>query len=95
MAPRRFLADSKQKAKERKKMLETKNKQLEDAISYCKLNNCRGSKAINAGICPLIKSRITIDRRLDNPEGEKIGRRKDSSILTLEEEKKFSEIDKE
>ena len=87
MAPRRFLADSKQKAKERKQTTDKRKQQLEHAINYCELNNCRRAKAINAGICPLIKSRATIDRRLDNPDNQNIGRRNDSSILTSEEEK--------
>ena len=39
--------------------------QLNAALKYCKENNCRGKKAMNAGVCPLIKDPKTINRHLD------------------------------
>ena len=54
-------------------------------MSYCKAKNCRGFAAISAGICPDIKDKRTINRRL---VGEVIsGKEKQyCSILTDEEE---------
>ena len=63
-------------------MLEAKKKQLEDAISYCKLE-----KAMNTGICPLIKSRIAIDRRLDIQKEKRLGDERIHPYLHLKKRK--------
>ena len=37
-----------------------KMKQIEDAVKYCKENNCRGKQALSTGRFPLIKDHKTI-----------------------------------
>ena len=50
----RILHDSKVK----------KQNQLSKAVKYCLENNCKGYKAIESGLFPLIKDPRTINRRL-------------------------------
>ena len=44
---------------------DAKLKQIEEAVQYCRDNNCRGKKALSTGRFPLIKDHKTITRRLD------------------------------
>ena len=73
-------------AKMARKRTDAKNKQLADAVKYCKENNCRGHSALKTGQFPLIKDRETINRRLDGKvqNGEE---RSYCRILTDAEEK--------
>ena len=62
-----------------------KNKQINEAVEWCKTNGKRGYAAMSSGQFPLIKSKIVIDKRLDglvNTGTEK----QHLMILTLEEE---------
>ena len=65
MAPTTKSAKSKFEHQVKQKRICEREKQLREAVQYCITNNCRGSAAISAGVCPKIKSRITIDKRLD------------------------------
>ena len=49
----------------KQKRIDDKNEQLNKTIAFCIDNNCRGYAAISAGVCPDIKDRRTINRRLD------------------------------
>ena len=42
-----------------------KQRQIEEAVKYCKENNCKGKKALSSGLFPLIKDHKTITRRLE------------------------------
>ena len=42
-----------------------KSKQIQDAVNYCIENGCRGFKALNTGLFPMVKDRETINKRLD------------------------------
>ena len=64
---RTFKTDTKAKAKQHYKDSIERERQLLAAVNYCKKNNCRGIKAINNGICPMILDRRTINTRLDQP----------------------------
>ena len=68
-----------------RKHTNAKNKQLEDAVQWCRVNNARGKAALNTELFPLIKDRETINRRLDGKikNGEE---RSYCSIMTTEEE---------
>ena len=46
-------------------MIEEKERQLEDAIEWCKTSGKKGYAAIKTGLFPLIKDCGTIDRRLN------------------------------
>ena len=66
----------------------TRERELQDAVDYCRENNVRGWSAINAGICPSIKDCRTINKQLDN-EGPLLPRRQDWRIMTHVEEDSF------
>ena len=46
-------------------LYDQKQEQIVDAVEYCKLNKCRGKKALSTGKFPLVKDHKTITRRLD------------------------------
>ena len=48
-----------------RKSINQKNKQLEEAVAWCKERNVRGCAALKTGLFPLIKDRETIKHRLD------------------------------
>ena len=73
-------------AKVARKRTETKNKQLADAVNYCRENGCRGHSALKTGLFPLIKDRQTINRRLDG-KVQNGDERSYCTILTDAEEK--------
>ena len=81
----KIVGSSKAKAVIQRNILDQKTEQIVAAVEYCKVNNCRGKKALSTGLFPLIKDHKTITRRLD---GEVIsGHEKDHvSILLPEEE---------
>ena len=65
--------------------IDTKNKQLEEAVEWCRNNGKRGWAAINSGRFPLIKDPRTINKRLDGVI--QTGKEKEyCSIFTNEEE---------
>ena len=76
---------SKPEAHVKRKNILEKELQIEDAVSWCRNNNCKGHAALKTGMFPLIKDRGTIDRRLaglhQNIKKEHL------RILTMEEEK--------
>ena len=78
-------SNSKAKAEVNRKNYNEKLKQIEDAVKYCKENNCKGKSALKTGLFPLIKDHKTISQRLN---GEVIhGEEKTTqSILTVQEE---------
>ena len=47
-------------------VIEMKNKQLEEAVEWCRISNKRGWVAINSGKFPLIKDLRTINKRIDD-----------------------------
>ena len=59
--------------------------ELEEAVTYCRTNGCRGQKALASGLFPTIGCPKTINRRLDGKvtTGEE---KRYCSILTKEEE---------
>ena len=63
-----------------------KKKQIQDAVDYCKVNKCRGSKALNTGNFPLIKTYKTINRILDGKSPMPSHSKEYCSVLTVEEE---------
>ena len=65
MAPSKRSAKSKHEHHSKQKRINERERQLKAAVQYCINNNCRGSKAITAGLCSMIKSRLTINKRLD------------------------------
>lgn len=81
----KFKSSSKAKAEVNRKNYNKKLKQIEDAVKYCKENNCKGKSALKTGLFPLIKDHKTISQRLN---GEVIhGEEKTAqSILTVQEE---------
>ena len=81
----KVVGASKAKAAIQRNILDQKMDQVAAAVEYCKVNNCRGKKALSTGLFPMIKDHKTITRRLD---GEVIsGHEKDHvSILLPEEE---------
>lgn len=48
-----------------RKKTNLRNKQIEEAVKFCKENGVKGQAALNTGNFPLIKDRETINRRLD------------------------------
>ena len=76
---------SKARNKIQREIINVKEEQLNNAVSWCRENNRRGWAAINSGLFPLIKDLRTINKRLD---GEiRSGEEKNyCSILTNEEE---------
>ena len=68
-----------------RKHLFAKQKQLRNAVKWCKENGKRGYAAVNSGLFPLIKAYQTINKRLDGHITT--GKEKQyCSILTTEEE---------
>ena len=57
--------NSKAEAIVKRKMIEEKEKQIQEAVEWCKENGRKGYAAIMTGNFPLIKDRGTIDRRLN------------------------------
>lgn len=76
----------------KRKQINEKSSQIEEAVKWCEENGKRGYAALNTGRFPLIKDRDTIDRRL---KGEKINNKKEHlRILTPEEERSVIEFAK-
>ena len=48
-----------------KQHIDSKHKQIDDAVKYCIENSCRGYKTLLTGNYPLIKDARTINKRLD------------------------------
>ena len=65
--------------------------EMEEAVAWCKENECRGQKALASGLFPTIGCPKTINRRLDGKvvTGEE---KRYCSMLTLEEEKGILQI---
>ena len=57
--------ESKAEATVKRKNMQEKEIQLENAVKWCKDNNKKGHAALQTGLFPLIKDRGTIQRRLD------------------------------
>ena len=57
--------NSKSEAMVARKHTNAKNKQLEEAVAWCKDNNVRRHCTLKSGLFPFIKDRGTINRRLD------------------------------
>lgn len=76
--------NSKAEAIVQRKHINSKDYQIEQAVTWCKEHQKRGYAALKTGLFPLIKDRGTIDRRLDgkcnNPKKEHL------RILSPEEE---------
>ena len=69
-------------AKEKRSMWE---KDLQQAVTYCKQHNVRGGYVIRKGICKLVKDNRSINKRLDGTS--KLRKtREDCRILTVNEE---------
>ena len=62
-----------------------KDGELEEAVEWCRLNNCRGWKAKKSGLFPSIKDPRTINARLDGKVKNK-NERSYCKILTEQEE---------
>ena len=85
MAPARKVSKTKFDHKVKQKRIEGREKQLRAAVRYFRENNCKGSAAISAGICPDIKDPRTIKKYLNGELA--IGNEKEyCSVLTNDEE---------
>ena len=58
-------ANSKFEHKVKQRSMDTKERQGQLTVRYCKEKNCRSFAAISAGICPDIKDHRTINKMLD------------------------------
>ncbi|XP_066924340.1 uncharacterized protein [Clytia hemisphaerica] len=83
---------SKAEAAVKRKQINEKSAQIEEAVEWCKINGKKGYSALKTGRFPLIKDRGTIDRRLKE---KKINSKKEHQrILTPEEERSVVEFAK-
>ena len=55
---------SKAEAAVKRKQINEKSAQIEEAVEWCKINGKKGYSALETGRFPLIKDRGTIDRKL-------------------------------
>ncbi|XP_066924016.1 uncharacterized protein [Clytia hemisphaerica] len=69
----------------KRKNINQKELQIEEAVNWCKENRRKGHSALKTGMFPLIKDRSTIDRRLN---GNKVNSKKEHlRVLTPAEER--------
>ena len=81
--------NSKAEAIVRRKNINKKETQIEEAVNWCKANGKKAHSALKTGMFPLIKDRGTIDRRL---VGKNIKTKKEHlRILTVDEERSIVE----
>ena len=59
------MPNSKAEAIVKRKNINEKNLQIQEAVRWCKENSKRGHSALQTGTFPLIKDKETINRRLD------------------------------
>lgn len=76
--------NSKAEATVKRSFINLKEKQIEDAVLWCKDNKKSGYSALKTGLFPLIKDRGTIDRRLNGKV--KNLKKEHLRILTCDEE---------
>ena len=72
------------------KMTDRKN-QLIRALEYCEQNSCRGNKALNTGLFPLVKSLLIMNRILDGTSNHLLYAKEYCSVLTFEKETLLAE----
>ena len=65
--------------------VDRRKEQLDQAVLYCKDNDCRGWKALKTGLFPLVKSPYTVNRYLDG-ELSTLTVNEYCSLITAEEE---------
>ena len=86
-SPRVILtSNSKAKASISRKSYDEKQKQIEEAVKFCKENDCKGKKALATGNFPLIKDHKTITRRLSGKVIHGNEKQSVSILLPSEEE---------